>query len=196
VLGEIVAVFLNFIIKSLGLNFGFPIFTLYIVLPILAFVANAIFYWIGKKIPIFFQFAKFITVGLANTAVDFGVLNFLMWSSGIYEGKSIILFNVISFLIAAIHSYIWNKLWTFGMKEKTNVVGQFLQFIIISLIGVLINSGIVYIIATWVNLGTSKEIWVNIAKIVATIVSLVWNFVGYKFIVFKKKNEQSLGNLS
>jgi putative flippase GtrA len=82
------------------------------------------------------------------------------------------------------------------MREKANVVGQFLQFIIISLVGVLINSGIVYIIATWVNSSTSKEVWVNIAKIVATVVSLIWNFVGYKFIVFKKKNEQSPGNLS
>jgi putative flippase GtrA len=196
ILGEIVAVFLNFVIKGLNLNFGFPVFILYIALPILALVMNAIFYLIGKRIPIFFQFAKFITVGLANTAVDFGVLNLLMWSSGVYEGKTIILFNVISFLIAAIHSYIWNKLWTFSFKGKSNVANQFLQFIIVSLVGVLINSGIVYIITTWVSSNASNGVWVNIAKLVATVVSLVWNFIGYKFIVFKKKDEQPSSNLS
>ena len=196
VLGEIVAIFLGFIIKGLGLNFGFPIFILYIILPILALVMNVIFYLIGKKIPIFFQFAKFITVGLANTAVDFGVLNFLMWASGTYEGKTIILFNVISFLIAAIHSYLWNKLWTFEVKGKLNIANQFLQFIIVSLVGVLINSGIIYIITTWFSSNVSKGVWVNVAKVFATVVSLVWNFIGYKFIVFKKKDEQSSGNLS
>jgi putative flippase GtrA len=196
ILGEIVAVFLNFVIKGLNLNFGFPVFILYIALPILALVMNAIFYLIGKRIPIFFQFAKFITVGLANTAVDFGVLNLLMWSSGVYEGKTIILFNVISFLIAAIHSYIWNKLWTFSFKGKSNVANQFLQFIIVSLVGVLINSGIVYIITTWVSSSASNGVLVNIAKLVATVVSLIWNFIGYKFIVFKKKDEQPSSNLS
>ena len=195
VLGEIVAIFLGFIIKGLRMNLPVPIFVLYILLPIVAVVTNAVFYWIGKKIPIFFQFAKFITVGLANTAVDFGILNFLMWSSGTYEGKSIILFNVVSFLIAAVHSYAWNKLWTFKAKEKTNVASQFLQFVVISFIGVLINSGIVYIIITWVSPLTGVEAWANIAKVVATAVSLVWNFVGYKFIVFKKKNGEQPSNI-
>jgi putative flippase GtrA len=196
VLGEIVAVFLGFIIKGLGLSFGFPIFLLYIFLPILALVANVVFYLIGKKIPIFFQFAKFVTVGLANTAVDFGVLNLLMWMSGAYEGKTIILFNIISFLIAAIHSYLWNKLWTFGVKGKSNIANQFLQFIIVSLVGVLVNSGIIYIITAWISPTDGRGIWVNIAKIFATVASLVWNFIGYKFIVFKKKNEQPSSNLS
>jgi len=195
ILGEIVAVFVGFVIKGLGINFPLPFFTLYILLPIVALIANAIFYFIGKKIPVFFQFAKFITVGLANTAVDFGILNFLMLSSKVYEGKTVILFNVISFLIAAIHSYIWNKLWTFKAKEKVNVASQFLQFVVVSCIGVLINSGIIYIIITWIHPMAGAAAWANIAKVVATAISLLWNFVGYKFIVFKQKNGEQPSNI-
>jgi putative flippase GtrA len=195
ILGEIVAIFLFLILRSLGFN-AFPLGSLFVALPILALVGVYIAYLIGKKFLIVFQFAKYAIVGLANTAVDFGILNFLMWSSKTYEGKTIILFNVISFSIAAIHSYAWNKLWTFKAKEKTSIVGQFFQFVIVSLVGVLINSGIVYIIITWVKPLTGMEAWANIAKAVATVISLMWNFVGYKFIVFKKKDGEQFGNIS
>lgn len=195
VLGEILAVFLNFVLKGLEIVFPYPIWILFAALPILALIAVYIAYLIGKKFLIVFQFAKYATVGLANTAVDFGVLNLLMWSTGIYSGKNLFWLNSISFLVAVIHSYVWNKLWTFKAKEKTDAAKQFLQFLVVSIIGVLINSGIVYIITTWVNPMTGKEAWANLAKLAATIISLLWNFIGYKFIVFKKKND-GISNLS
>jgi len=201
ILGEIVAVFLSFVLRGLGFIL-FPVWYLFFSLPILALIAVFIAYLIGKKIPIIFQFAKFVTVGLANTAVDFGVLNFLMWTTGIYSGKNIVLLNSVSFLISVTHSYIWNKLWTFRARGKADVAKQFLQFLIVSIIGTLLNSGIVYIITTWLSpvAGLSSVSWANAAKLLATGVSLVWNFVGYKFIVFKKKEEQQAndgtGNLS
>jgi putative flippase GtrA len=202
VLGEIIAVFLGFVARGLELALPFSIGILYFALPILALIAVFIAHLIGKKIPIIFQFAKFITVGLANTAVDFGVLNFLMWTTGVYKGTTVFLLNSASFLVAVIHSYAWNKLWTFKSKEKADVPKQFLQFLIVSIIGLLINGGIVYIITTWLKpmFGLSDVSWANIGKIIATGASLIWNFVGYKFIVFKKKEGQQTndgtGNLS
>ena len=195
VLGEILAVFLNFVLKGLEIVFPYPIWILFAALPILALIAVYIAYLIGRKFLIVFQFAKYATVGLANTAVDFGILNLLMWSTRIYSGKNLFWLNSISFLVAVIHSYVWNKLWTFKAKEKTAAAKQFLQFLVVSIIGVLINSGIVYIITTWVNPMTGKETWANLAKVAATIISLLWNFIGYKFIVFKKKND-GISNLS
>lgn len=195
VLGEIVAIFLIFVLKNLGFTL-FPSWILIFILPILALIAVYIAYLIGKKISVIFQFAKYATVGFANTAVDFGVLNFLMWLTKIYSGKEIFFLNSISFLVAVTHSYAWNKLWTFRAKEK-DITEQFLQFLAVTLIGLLINGGIVYMITTWLSpmFGLSAIAWANVAKVVATAVSLVWNFIGYKFIVFKKKNERT-SNLS
>jgi len=61
----------------------------------------------------------------------------------------------------------------------------------------LINGGIVYMITTWLQpmFGANEVSWANAGKIVATGISLVWNFIGYKFIVFKKKDDQP-GNIS
>lgn len=195
ILGEIVCVFLFFILRNLGFAL-FPTWILFFVLPVLALIAVYITYLIGKKIPVIFQFGKYATVGFANTAVDFGVLNFLMWLTKIYSGTEIFFLNSISFLVAVSHSYAWNKLWTFKAKEK-DITEQFLQFVAVTLIGLLLNGGIVYIITTWLSpmFGLSAIVWANVAKVVATAVSLIWNFIGYKFIVFKKKNER-ISNLS
>lgn len=83
-------------------------------------------------------------------------------------------------------------LWLmFGLKNKADEhATHFLVFAIVSIIGLLINIGIVaiassYLVSgTWA--GTNVDLLKNAAKILATIVSLVWNFIGYKLIVFRR----------
>jgi len=190
VLGEIIAIFLGFVLS--GLNFSlFNPWYLVVILPLLAlagvFVANLL----GKRIPIILQFLKFVLVGLANTAVDFGILNFLMNATGIYSGQSIFFLNSVSFVVSVTHSFFWNKFWTFKVK-KTDATKEFLQFLLVSIVGLLINGAIVYMITTWIKpmFGFSEITWANIAKASATIISLVWNFIGYRFIVFKEKKAE------
>lgn len=141
--------------------------------------------------PLIKQFSKFIVIGFLNTGIDFAVLNLLLWLTGIYSGKWIFLLNAISFSVAVINSYFWNKYWTFRAKEAGQpvvVAKEFSQFIVITLIGLGINSSIVYGITTFITsfFGLSPELWANSAKAIATAISLIWNFIGYKFVVFKK----------
>lgn len=137
------------------------------------------------------QLSKFVVVGAMNTGIDFAVLNLLMWLTGVYKGGVIILLNAIAFSAAVINSYLWNKYWTFKAKEAkeaSQMAKEFSQFVIISLVGILINTSVVYGVTTFITpfFGLSQELWANLAKITATGFSLVWNFAGYKFIVFKK----------
>ncbi|MBU1177309.1 MAG: GtrA family protein [Patescibacteria group bacterium] len=134
------------------------------------------------------QFVRFGIIGGMNTAIDFGILNLLMWWTGIYSGGQIVLLNIISFAIAVTNSYFWNKYWTFKDKDSTGVL-EFSQFIAVTLVGLVINSTIVYVVTTLVDpmFGLNETLWANLAKIVATGLSLIWNFIGYKFIVFKQK---------
>ena len=137
------------------------------------------------------QFSKFVVIGFMNTAIDFGVLNLLMWQTGIYKGRWIILLNIIAVSVAVINSYFWNKYWTFKAKqadEPGEIAKEFSQFIMVTLIGLAINSSIVFGVTTFIPpfFGLSSELWANLAKAAATGLSLIWNFIGYKFIVFKK----------
>ena len=99
------------------------------------------------------------------------------------------LFILIVFLIAEILIWYGFNL-NLGSDSSVGVGHQFGIFMIVSLIGLLINSGIVVIasmalaptLSNLINVDSVK----NVAKILATMVSLIWNFVGYKLFVFKK----------
>ena len=159
---------------------------LFVVLPALAafgmFVAN----FIGKRILLIWQFAKFSLVGVLNTAIDFGILNLLIFATGITQGLGIFFIAGISFSCATINSYFWNRDFTFGSSRKA--AQSFPIFAVVTLIGLLINSSLVYLLSTYVfsQFVTSATLAPNLAKVVATFVSLVWNFAGYRLIVFKK----------
>ena len=140
------------------------------------------------KFPFIKQFVKFFVVGIINTAIDFLVLNTEMLLTGITSGPYMLLLNSISFSVATVNSFFMNKRWTFEDKENKQSGVKFSQFLIVSVIGITINGGIVYAITSFTNplFGMSPQLWANVAKLFATVVSLIWNFLGYKFIVFKK----------
>lgn len=149
---------------------------------------------ISKRIPVMMQIAKFGEIGLFNTFIDFGILNLLIGIFGETSGWYIALFNTFSFSFAVINSYFWNKHWTFK-KEKGRADKEFFQFLVVSAIGWVINTGIVFAGTNFISpiLGASGGLWVNIMKIFATAASMIWNFIGYKFWAFKSsKNEQKI----
>lgn len=170
------------------LAFGgkYPVWPIFFILPVFSAVGIYFAIFAGKYVPVIFQIAKFGAVGVLNTLIDFSILNFLVYVFGIYGGWQVGIFNMASFSIAVANSYFWNKYWTFEHKEKAQTK-EFAQFLTVSIVGILINSGIIYVLTTWIPplFGMSPALWLNSAKIAATLASLVLNFVGYKYIVFK-----------
>jgi putative flippase GtrA len=134
------------------------------------------------------QFSVFVIIGGINTAIDFCVLNIEIKITGITSGSGLFVLNTISFLVAVINSYFMNKYWTFQDVVRKQEETKFAQFIAVSLVGSGINSSIVAGITTYIDpvFGVSLILWANIAKLLATGVSLIWNFIGYKLFVFKK----------
>lgn len=162
----------------------FPLILLFIIFPIIAVFGMFVAYFIGRKIAIIWQLAKFAFVGVLNTAIDFGILNLLMALAGVTSGVGIILMNATSFSTAVVNSYFWNRGWVFSASKRNN----FIIFVAVTLIGLSINTGVVYVLTTFVPpiLVKSATQWANLAKILATGLSLIWNFAGYKLVVFKK----------
>ena len=146
---------------------------------------------LSRIAPFFSQFSKFAAVGFLNTAIDFGVLNILSIATGVTEGFKIGGVNVPGFIVAVFNGYFWNQLWVFQARNKSEgLFHDFPKFLAITVGGLLINSGIVVLITTYVAPfdGVTKEMWLNLAKFAATAISMVWNFLGYKLIVFRKQD--------
>jgi putative flippase GtrA len=160
----------------------------------------AIAFLISKKIPVIWQIAKFGVTGVLNALVDLGVLTLLtlffrsylgLDSSDIVLGSFSIftfysIYKALSFVIANINSYYWNKYWTFQKKDGKST--EFVQFFIVSAVGfalnVLIASLVFKLIGT--SSGLSSDQAGLLGAVVGSIAGLAWNFTGYKFIVFKK----------
>ena len=141
---------------------------------------------IFRSVEFLFQFVKFAETGVLNTFIDMGIYNALIWVTGITSGALMIPINIFSFSCATGNSYFWNKFWTFkkGDKAKTK---EFLEFFAVTMVGMAINTFIVFLGTTFLpSMGLSDGAWANLVKVGATMISMIWNFVGYKFIVFKK----------
>lgn len=145
------------------------------------------------------QAGKFGLVGIMNTVIDLGIFNVLSQVFGVY----VVVANIISVGVAIVNSYIWNKNWTFQDKSKENSVGKFAKFVIFSLIGMGLQTFMVWLLATkW----TVSGVWVfsvveligldkifaesfvinNWAKVWGIGLALVWNFIAYKKWTFNK----------
>lgn len=154
-------------------------------------MANTTVAVLCKRYPIIPQFAKFVLIGFMNFFIDIAVLNVEMAVSGKSTGAYYTAFKAFSFLCAVIFSYFFNKHWAFQDKKKTEQGKQFTQFLSVSIIGMIINvttaTLVVSFIAPAVTFVTlSGKLWGNLGAVGGSAVGLIWNFIGYKFWVFKK----------
>lgn len=135
-----------------------------------------------------YEFIKFLIVGGLNTAIDFGVLNYLSYFFNIFSGTGIILFNIISFSAAIANSYFFNKFWTFK-RQGNPAVPELFSFLMVSVAVSIINTVIVYLGTTFFEHIGGDHSWLNFIKSIAFIISILLNFIGYKFFVFKKSSK-------
>ncbi|HUN23769.1 MAG TPA: GtrA family protein [Anaerolineales bacterium] len=146
-----------------------------------------------KKIE-FKRFAKFIIIGLMGTAIDFGVFTLLKKGFGISTPIS----NSISFSLAVLNAFLWNRYWTYPDSRSKPMLQQLTSFVIINLIGWGTNTGITTLLeapfGVWVGMvsPTLSEYGAWFAKALATGVVLFWNFLANRYITFGdvgKKNQ-------
>jgi putative flippase GtrA len=120
---------------------------------------------------IWFQFIKFGMVGLSGMVVDFGSTWLLKEKAKVHP----YLANSLGFCLAVINNFTWNKYWTF-QDHSTAITEQFTWFAGISLVGLILNNLVIYLMTNW------KHWNFYMAKIIATAVVMSWNFLAnYQF---------------
>ncbi len=118
-------------------------------------------------------FRRFSTVGAINTAIDFAVF-FILYK---WFGVPVLIAHILAFFTAVVNSFVLNALWTFKNLKRDQLLKQIASFLIISLIGLVLSSLAIFI--------ASFYMYGALAKVLAVFVSLTWNYVGCKFVVFK-----------
>lgn len=131
------------------------------------------------------QVIRFGLVGGLNTLVDYGLFNLLV----VVFSMNPVAANPISVSAGIINSFLWNKQWTFAAGGWHRWYRQAILFLIVSVIGLLINTGGLWLLNRLT--GADSVLAVNLQKLGASVLSLTWNFVGYRFLVFRKAREAS-----
>jgi putative flippase GtrA len=127
------------------------------------------------------QFIKFAIVGVANTLVDFGVYLLLTRGTSVLADH-IYIANTLAFCSAATFSFFVNKRWTFGRKDAVTV-HEAAKFYIAVTGGFALGMTTFYLLVSHAGFDD------RIAKLGATVVTVLWNFVLNKFWVFAEQIE-------
>lgn len=138
------------------------------------------------------QFLKFSIVGISGTIVDFGLFN-IFYS---FLGLPKIFSSILSFSIAVINNFFWNRLWTYPESKNLSISGQLAKFALISVIGLLIRTPLFAFIEphlvwfscnflNWVRFMNVDILGTNIALAIVILIVLFWNYFANRFWTYR-----------
>lgn len=143
---------------------------------------------------------RFVVVGIINTSTDFLLLNLLVSFAGLPLYGA----NLISAFIAMCVSFMLNRSFVFQKGTKSDL-REFFTFIGVTLLSIWgVQTIIIFLLtqqfpqplftiadavhSTGLAQSFSIEFIVNnMTKIIATVASLIWNYLFYKYVVFAPK---------
>ena len=85
--------------------------------------------------------------------------------------------TTVGFIVGALINYVLNYRYTFNSNKKHSVA--FTQFITIAAIGIMINAFLMW------TLNGLFSVHYLVAQVVATLLVLIWNFLGNHFWTFR-----------
>lgn len=122
---------------------------------------------------LFAQFMKFGVVGALAFCIDYGLLALLTEAFGV----NYLVSATISFTVSVVFNYLASMRYVFTHKEDMSRRREFVIFIILSVVGLLINN-----VCMWAGVELLGVHYL-IVKIAATAIVMVWNFVTRKIFL-------------
>ncbi|HXL35996.1 MAG TPA: glycosyltransferase [Ktedonobacteraceae bacterium] len=145
--------------------------------------------WIG-------QVLRFGLVGGLNTIVDLLILNMLLLLFPTSSTRMILIYSAIAYSLGAVNSFLLNKYWTFGYRQRTTW-REVVRFIVTTLCGIGWSSIILWLASNALHpLLINTTIWANASKVIAISGTALISYLGMSLWVFvnKARKEQTQFN--
>lgn len=123
-----------------------------------------------KTFHLLLQIFKFGVVGVIATVIDFIFLYFFKE----FCNLSVVFANTLSFCISVLYNYWASLTFVFDVNKEKDKRKNFVIFILCSVVGLLLNDLIVWIITDLL------DIYYLLSKVVATGIVMVFNFITRK----------------
>ena len=127
----------------------------------------------SKTRKLLIQIFKFGIVGGIATVIDFVFLYIFRE----FCHFPVLVSNTLSFCISVIYNYIASVKWVFDVNKEKDAKKQFIIFIVFSVIGLLLNNAIMLLTVDFLS------IYYMLAKVIATAIVMVFNFVTRKIFL-------------
>lgn len=121
------------------------------------------------------QLARFIITGFVGLMIDF--LFTWLCKDVFYWNKYVA--NGMGFSLAVFNNYILNRVWTFKSKE-TSIAKQFILFVAISLIGLVLSTTFLFLIHQ------KMQLPFYLSKALVVVIVFIWNYTANSIFTFKK----------
>jgi putative flippase GtrA len=120
---------------------------------------------------------KFIVAGSTAGITDLVLLYFF---HGLFRW-SLIFSTSAAFIMAFLISFTLQKFWTFRNYRQDKVIGQLSVYMLNAVVGLYLNGFFMH------TLVYRFAVWYILAQIIVNLALAVWNFLVYKFLVFRHK---------
>lgn len=121
-------------------------------------------------------------VGTASAIVDFAVFNLLLLLTGAHAATSVLAANSAAFACAMVMNYTLNARFSFRVPTTRRSALAYTAFTLFGL--ALYNGNLLWIRAA---IGAEDRWMLNVAKVAAMVVLVVWNYFGYQRFVFRRE---------
>ncbi|GLW02099.1 GtrA family protein [Streptomyces lavendulae] len=123
--------------------------------------------------------AKFGAVGGLGVLVNFGVFNLLRSTTDLQTVRA----NVIAIVVAIVTNYIGFRYFTYRDRDLGSRRREMILFVLFSLIGMVIESGVLY--AATYGFGWDSSLQNNVFKFLGMAIATVFRFWSYRTWVFQ-----------
>ena len=121
------------------------------------------------------QVIKFLVVAGITAIIDWGIYIGLLF---IFDFDPLI-DNVLSFSISLIYNYMASVKWVFNVSKNKSKKRVFIEFVSLSLIGLLLSELILYLFINILSFGKM------VSKIIANSLVMIFNFITRKLYIVK-----------
>jgi len=130
------------------------------------------------------RFIKFAIVGGIGFIIDTGMLSLLVFLFGLNTDKRRLLAKGISFTLAVISNFIWNRRWTYPESRSKPIRRQLVQFFALNLIGLGINL-LVFAVSDAVLIPRVGHVLALYgAQVAAVSIAMFWNFAANRLVTY------------
>lgn len=137
---------------------------------------------------------NFVVFGIANRLAGDGYETLVLFNVGSFEFKWLYLSNAAAWICAVTFAYVTNRLFVFESTAKgaASIVREVVGFFGARIISFLLFDELLYALLLGIFEKIKGGVWID--KILVAVLTVVFNYIAGKFVIFKKRDGKTEEN--